>query len=345
MDIRKLILAKIKQKGKITSSEIVKETNFSRAYVNRFFQELEEQGQIIKMGETKGARYVLADKKTWESEKNKILEFNRVYENKNMSEDFVLSQIKQETGIFSSMKENVRKIVEYSFLEMLNNAIDHSKSSKINIRIFALLNANFIHFQIIDFGVGVFENIKVRKKLSSIEESIQNLMKGKLTTSPTAHTGQGIFFTSKLADSFFIAGNKKQLQFRNVLEDVFLKDTKINSGTVVDFSIFRDSNKKIEDVFREYTDQKSGDLEFSKTKYHVKLIQYGTEFLSRSEARRLMIGMDKFQEIILDYKDVETVGQSFADEINRVWQNNHPNIKISSINMSDNVKFMIERSL
>ncbi len=48
--------------------------------------------------------------------------------------------------------------------------------------------------------------------------------------------------------------------------------------------------------------------------------------------------------IILDFKDVPIVGQAFADEIYRVFQHKHQNIKIKEENMSEAVRFMIERS-
>ena len=52
----------------------------------------------------------------------------------------------------------------------------------------------------------------------------------------------------------------------------------------------------------------------------------GVEFVSRSEAKRLLAELDKFSEITFDYKGVEKVGQGFVDEIYRVWQNQNSDI-------------------
>lgn len=38
------------------------------------------------------------------------------------------------------------------------------------------------------------------------------------------------------------------------------------------------------------------------------------------------------------------VGQSFADEIYRVFQKLHPDIRLENENMSDGVRFMVERA-
>jgi len=56
-----------------------------------------------------------------------------------------------------------------------------------------------------------------------------------------------------------------------------------------------------------------------------------------------MSGLDKFKTIVLDFDKVTTVGQAFADEIFRVFQERHPAINIVPINMVEPVRFMIER--
>ena len=66
--------------------------------------------------------------------------------------------------------------------------------------------------------------------------------------------------------------------------------------------------------------------------------------MSRSQARRLILGLDKFKIIVLDFNKVKTIGQSFADEIFRVFQNNHPDITIETINCCKAVEFMIKRA-
>lgn len=66
--------------------------------------------------------------------------------------------------------------------------------------------------------------------------------------------------------------------------------------------------------------------------------------MSRSEAKRILEGLDRFEEIVLDFDRVEAIGQGFADEIFRVYAKGRPTIKIDFINASEDVKFMIDRS-
>ena len=133
-----------------------------------------------------------------------------------------------------------------------------------------------------------------------------------------------------------------ELVYLNIINDLFIEDRKSHPGTTVIFSINLNSKKTTKEIFDSFTNQ---EYEFSKTQVKVKLFRIGKNILSRSEARRVMISLDSFQEIILDFADVESIGQAFADEIFRVWQNNHFNIKISYINANENAEFMIRRAL
>ncbi len=342
MDIKSLILDKIKEQKQVKSSQIVKETGFSRTYVNRIFQSLRDEGRIILVGKANRAMYVLADKKSLEHAKSQILDFKEIFINKNLSEDDVLKRIKEESGVFLNLKNNISEILNFTFLEMVNNAIDHSGSKEVGV-VFQK-EKDIITFTVFDTGIGIFNSIKNKFNLADNLSAIQFLLKGKQTTMPESHTGQGIFFSSKMADAFVIISSGKKIRFFNTndLNDVFIENVKDDPGTQIHFIISLNSNRSEQEVFEKFTDKDT--FEFSKTHILIKLYEISKNPLSRSEARRVMIGLNNFKDIVLDFKDVESVGQGFADEIFRVWQNNHPDIKISYINAVENVEFMIKRA-
>ncbi|MCZ7599148.1 MAG: STAS-like domain-containing protein [Gammaproteobacteria bacterium] len=93
-------------------------------------------------------------------------------------------------------------------------------------------------------------------------------------------------------------------------------------------------------LFDEYTE----DHEFARTRTVIKLFGIGVEFVSRSEAKRLLHGLEKFREVVLDFTGVEMVGQGFADEVFRVWQREHPEVRLLPVHMSEPVAFMVERA-
>lgn len=340
MDIKSLILKKLSQGKEIRVADITKATGFSRAYINRFFQELRQEGKVILLERANRARYVLATSSNLREAKREPLHFQRIFKNINLSEDAVLDQIKKESGIFVNLPKNIYKILDYAFTEMLNNAIEHSKSN--NIRIGITRSKNNVKFTVIDSGIGIFRNIMKKYRLHNELEAIQELLKGKHTTAPSAHTGEGIFFTSKAADTLIIKGSNKKLIFNNQINDIFVKDIKRINGTKVAFQISLKSKRDLAAVFREYGNSA---FEFSKTKVAVDLYKLDTAFISRSQARRVTSGLDKFKTITLDFKNVDTVGQAFADEVFRVWKSRYPRIEINYQNANENIEFMIKRAV
>jgi len=339
MDIRKIILEKLSKEEELKASAIVKMSGFSRAYVNRFFQKLQDEGKIALIGKANKAKYVLAKSGKLNRAKKKIRSIYRILRNKNLSEDQVIDDIKKNTGIFVSLPDDVSRILYYAFTEILNNAIEHSGSERIEILV--RREKDVVVFRVIDRGIGIFNNIAKKKKLNNEMESIQDLLKGKQTTAPDAHSGEGIFFTSKVADRLIIQSSKKKLIFDNILDDIFIKDIKDIKGTRVIFSIKATSHKKMDKIFRQHTDDS---FEFSKTSVIVKLYKMGVEYISRSQARRILSGLDNFKTIQLDFKNVDTVGQGFADEVFRVWKLRYPEKIIVPKNVNKNIMFMINRA-
>ncbi|MFH1997289.1 MAG: DUF4325 domain-containing protein [Patescibacteria group bacterium] len=337
MDIKKLILEKLKKEKKVKVSDIVKETNFSRAYIHRFFKELQNEKKIVSIGKTKKAFYSLINEKNIK----RPLAFRRALINQGILEDLILEDIRKETDIFRNLNKNVSNILEYAFTEILNNSIEHSESKKILIEINKTLN--FIRFQITDWGIGIFNDIKRKFKLKNTFSAIEHLLKGKQTTKPKKHSGEGIFFTSKIADEFIIKSQSKKLIFDNKINDIFVRNSKKTKGTKVSFEISINSEKDLSNVFKEYSNE---NFSFDKTKIIVKLVKLdGDSYISRSQARRLLFGLDKFSRIVFDFREVDSIGQSFADEIFRVWQKKNKKIKLEFINFNENVMFFIKRAI
>lgn len=85
----------------------------------------------------------------------------------------------------------------------------------------------------------------------------------------------------------------------------------------------------------------------SKESFTIKLGYFcDTKYpMSRSEARRIVKSVNSFEEIILDFEEIDNIGQAFCHEIFVVFQNVNPSIKINYIHASDEVKGMISRIL
>jgi hypothetical protein len=153
-----------------------------------------------------------------------------------------------------------------------------------------------------------------------------------------AHTGEGIFFTARAADRFVLRSHRIQVEWNRIKDDVFVSNPRYLKGTTVSFALQRSSRLRLEEIFGEFAPEEY-DFRFEKTKILVKLLQ--SDYVSRSEARRLLANLEKFKEIVLDFRDVKSVGQGFADEVFRVFAQRHPTITIATENTSPAVDAMI----
>jgi anti-sigma regulatory factor (Ser/Thr protein kinase) len=327
----------------VTSSEITLKLGVTRQYINSVISELVTEGKVVKIGGTRHAFYV--SNPFLEENPNLVPSlFKKRYKNKSLEEHKVLANLEEKFPLILSLQENVRSIFTFAFSEMFNNAIEHSQSKNISIEIY--IKNDKLSFIVLDSGIGVFRNIMNKKGLNSETEAIQDLLKGKTTTMPKSHSGEGIFFTSKSADLFTLDSFGYQLIVNTKTEDTAIRNTsKIKRGTKVTFEIEINSKKHLDQVFKKYTNlSDESDYGFDKTEIRVRLYTVGGIHISRSQARRILTGLEKFKIILLDFENVPIVGQAFADEIYRVFQNKYPNIKIEEENMSEGVRFMIERA-
>ncbi len=304
---------------------------FSRQRAHLYLAREVKKGNIIKTGRTRWSQYFLVG--------GKHIEFIEKI-NPDLAEDKIWT--KYVKPMVSSCSINIYKICAYGFTEIFNNAIDHSNGTTTFTDI--EIKDNTLTIKILDNGIGIFKKIQEALHLDSIKEAILHLSKGKFTTDPTKHSGEGIFFTSRMFDSFSILSSDMYYVFQD--EDWFLspeKNENFGQGTLIKMVISLDSKKEMKEIFDQYTDQEIG---FGKTIVAVALSADPNDpHVSRSQAKRLLMGLEKFKTIILDFKGVSSVGQAFVDEVFRVFKNEYPSITIHYVNANDEVESMIQRGL
>ena len=334
MDIKQLILDKIERNGAVKSQEIQDEAGITRQSAHKYLKELLQQGMIRKIGKTRGVKYVRND-----SRLNTEHSIQRTYQNTDLEEDKIFQEISLDLHLSKQLTPQANDITAYAFTELLNNAIEHSRSE--NIRISFVLKPYDLEFVIKDYGVGIFAHIRDQLGLNSERDALQDLLKGKTTTDESRHSGEGIFFSSKVADIMRITSHKLALHFDNRQDELFTQTLPHRQGTSVEFVISRNSKKNMTDIFEQFSGEEFN-YQFSKTQVTVSLYEGNDQqFISRSEARRLLHRLDKFEKIILDFEGINSIGQGFADQVFRVFQQQHPDLIIKSINTNDAVDAML----
>ena len=318
--------------GRFSVNTFAKSHGLSVQSVYRYLERLEDDSIVARYRKGKENVYSLVDS---------VYQFK--YNLTNLAEDVVWNG--EIRPLLQDFPEIAIRNCNYAFCEMLNNAIDHSEGSEVVISIHT--NAFRASFLIVDDGVGIFTKIASALSLEEKRFAILELAKGKFTTAPESHTGEGIFFSAKASDVFVIFSDDlafSSLSFgegeREQLSDVKPTHT---GGTAIYFEMFRNHSTTTAELFDRYT-QEPDHYGFTKTVVPVKLLEYGNSnpsFISRSQAKRLLARFERFERIELDFTGITEIGQGFADEVFRVFQNQYPNCRIIAINYNQNVRKMI----
>jgi len=241
------------------------------------------------------------------------------------------------------LPDNVVDIWSYCFTEMFNNAIDHSSGKRVMVVIAKTAVTTQIH--IYDDGEGIFK--KIQRELNLLDEShaVLELSKGKLTTDPLRHTGEGIFFSSRMVDDYKILSGKTFFSHDHTNDDDWIMERqKLQTGTSVFMKIKNNTSRTLKKVFDQFTSEET--YSFNKTIIPVRLVQYEDELLvSRSQAKRLLSRVDRFKTVILDFDGIKEIGQAFADEIFRVFSSKNKEIQLVHVNANKDVEQMIVRAL
>ncbi len=265
---------------------------------------------------------------------------------------FLLDGTQSESDIFfkhfsqivDGIRKNVSDIIFYGFTEIVNNAIDHSQGEGCVVTM--TREEDLLKLSVYDDGEGIFKRIKRLKDLPDERQAILELSKGKLTTDPNNHSGQGIFFTSRMFDRFVISSSGLFFSHNHERDLDILAEDAESEGTFVFMQIALDSTRTDIEVFERFSAGEDEDFAFNKTIIPVALARFGDEQLvSRSQAKRLLTRIEHFTFVLFDFENVEQIGQAFADEIFRVYQLRHPEITLSHENANQNVINMINRAV
>ena len=297
----------------------------TRAAAARYVLQLEREGWIARSGPA--TRPIFSP--------GYLRRVSQLYELNNLEEDVIWTR---DFRPYFNLKPNLTNIAAHGFTEMVNNSIDHSSGTSVFVS--ASQTENSLTLVVADNGIGIFEKISAALNLADKRQALFELSKGKLTTDPSKHSGEGVFFTSRMFDYYAIEANGLQFS-HDEKHDFLMEEPKpFVKGTVVFMRVALDSERTTSDVFNQFMNAPE-DFDFSKTIVPMKLARLGDEqLISRSQAKRLIARFDRFKKVILDFKSVNEIGQAFADELFRVYANEHPQVELSPVNMSEQVERM-----
>jgi len=189
--------------GSVSAGQVAREAGVTRQAAHYHLRRLTEQGRLRRIGAGRSARYV------------PVFDIERTYPIPGLSEDLAWRDVVAAVPELSSSDAALR-VNRFAFTEMVNNANEHSGGDSVEIGVATTPKS---WFRVVDDGVGVFRHFASRLGLPDEAAAAFELTKGKRTTAPDEHSGEGIFFTSRLVNRFGLEANGIRLIVDNDLGD------------------------------------------------------------------------------------------------------------------------------
>lgn len=335
-EIEKYMLRKIAADDEMLIEKTMDSFGISVTSAKRYLKKMADEGNVVKQAE-QACGYALYEE-TFE-DCVKISESGQ-------QEDEIYDRLLRDK--LSGCGKNARRIWQYVCVEMLNNALEHSRGTQI--RMIVRRNVLYTTVLIADDGVGVFRTLVDYMAGHGWNEpdekdALVELYKGKITSAASAHSGEGIFFSSKAVDTFAIWSGGKMYKCYGEREHTVLENRLLayasrfqNIGTLVMMTLENETARDLAEVFDVFADVDEGLI---RTRIPIREACISGEPVARSQARRICRRLEEFKEVILDFDGVEFMGQGFADEIFRVFATAFPGVLLCPVHMEKEVYRMV----
>lgn len=318
----------VERRGEVHNRDLTKALRVSPATAHRLLQALVLGGVLERHGKGRAAGY-------------RLRTIRRRFRREGLDEHRAWEAVAAEIARIRPLDPATGRSLAYAASEILNNAVDHSGGRTVAVTV-AFEQGGATVTTIQDDGIGVFRRVCEDFGYATPHDAIVELEKGKLTSDPTRHSGEGLFFSSKSVTRFRLESQQVAWIVDNQVRDSAVGPSDVRRGTRVRLEVVPGRVPRLEDVFAAYTDPES--LRFTRTRATIKLAGFGTTLVSRSEAKRLVARLADFERVALDFSGVEAVGQGFCDEVFRVFARAHPEVVLEPVGMNDPVAFMVARA-
>src|SRR4030095_5437005 len=259
----------VDQRGWVQNRDVAAALRVSSATAHRLLQALGLSGVLERREKGRAARYGLRT-------------LRRRFRLEGLDEHRAWSDIAARIAAIRPLDPGATTSLAYAVSEMLNNAVDHSGGRTVTVTVsFAQRGTTVVTVQ--DDGVGVFRRVGEDFGYATPEDAIVQLEKGKLTSDPERHSGEGLFFTSKAVTRFRLESQGTAWVVDNAIPDSGIGSSNVRRGTRVVLEIERGHVPRLADVFAAYTDPQS--LRFLRTRTTIRLAAFGTALRACSAAK------------------------------------------------------------
>lgn len=260
---------------------------------------------------------------------------NKVWKFNNYDQVYLLvNSFLEELSQIDQFEEGVLNGIEWSLNEIMDNVIQHSNSNAGYIMGQIHKNTKHIAFCIFDTGIGIYNSLKSSQyKPKHPVDALTLCIKEGVTRDKSVGQGNGMFGLYEIVrlnkGALNITSNKAALVFNNnnIKTHKNLPTISFSNGCAcVDFQLDYDQRVSIEEVLNingnqgvfvnyriEELENDKGEIEYS---IREKSQGFGTR-KSGAKVRNELINIynETKQPIIVDFRGVNLISSSFADEL------------------------------
>ena len=178
----------VDRRGEVANRDVVKALRISSATAHRLLHALVTGEVLERHGKGPAARY-------------RLRPVRRRFRLDGLEEDRAWSEVAERVARTRPLAPEEAQSLRYAATEIINNAVEHSRGTWVDVGV-EFQAAGSTVATVRDNGVGVFRRVCEDFGFASPHDAIVQLEKGKLTSDPSRHSGEGLFFSSKAVARF-----------------------------------------------------------------------------------------------------------------------------------------------
>ena len=327
--VKKFLLDNLSKHQKDIIQAAIRRFGISRQAVHKHMNYLINDKKVAAHGNTKGRYYELMPTVNF----NKTINIGSMQTGDDIIKKFIEPNIR-------ILSENIFEIFHFSTQALINNIFDHANASKILFKIY--ITHKDAHFIISDNGIGIFDHLRSGLNLFDEHLAALELAKGHVTTDPHNHSGDELYTVIHLFDKVKIDSSGRSLGFSNYNQDWSLKYSPHRQGSRIHLTISPSSKRTCKEIFNSIFH-----LNDKKVRIPLNLLDISEHKVvnSRSQVESVLRNIQDFNEIEFDFKKIDLIGPSFADELVRKTIEKNYKAKIKCINANETVDLLMSRAL
>lgn len=352
-EVAEVVESLLSERGGFSSAELSERTGLTRQALHRHLSSWVLEGRLQRQGRARATRYLPGPGNSSCPPESRPrgrapAGLGRTYRVEGLSPQAAWRDLQAWLGSQApGIGDTALAVLEWVTCELVANGLAHAQSPYLSLRAHA--DSDRVALALADAGLGAFETLRRKLGASSALDALQWLSNPPATPAagPPDPACRGLRSVSHMVELFELDANGFEWSVDNALGETAVSEVPEvprhssgtgetgGAGTEVRVSVALDTQTHPADILAHRPAIHGTRV--------LALRDFGRRLFTRSDARRLLEGMDLYAEIVLDFDGIEGTGLGFVDELLRVWPIRHPLTRLRVQGAGAAVAFMLRQ--